>query len=320
MTQSCHKSACDINFLSELAPAESSWDVHRANTEQVGQLYAYSLDHGRYADRMADCSTILKYAFGKTKLILKQAFFCRVRFCPICQWRRSLMWRAVMFQKLDSIFNEHKTHRWIFVTLTVKNCEATDLRTTLKLMNSAWQRLTQLQAYKKGVEGSLRTTEVTRGKNGATMTHPHFHAMLLVKPSYFSTNYIKHSDWAEMWRKSLKADYTPSVKISAIRADCPEQLKKAICETLKYSVKPDDMVAGFDAGAWLHEVTKQTRNMRFIATGGALKGVLLPEKDISQRDMLVTSDDDAEDTTEKRIAFQYRKQHHRYVYAPQFNE
>ncbi|WP_170869787.1 protein rep, partial [Shigella sonnei] len=28
-----------------------------------------------------------------TRLRLREAHFCRVRHCPVCQWRRSLMWQ-----------------------------------------------------------------------------------------------------------------------------------------------------------------------------------------------------------------------------------
>ena len=35
------------------------------------------------------------------------------------------------------------------------------------------------------------------------MAHPHFHALLLVKPSYFTINYIKQGDWVENVGESL---------------------------------------------------------------------------------------------------------------------
>ena len=55
------------------------------------------------------------------------------------------------------------THRWVFLTLTVKNPPVTELRDTLKHMNDSWQRLIQTKRFKSGVAGFLRTTEVTRG-------------------------------------------------------------------------------------------------------------------------------------------------------------
>ena len=81
------------------------------------------------------------------------------------------------------------------------------------------------------------------------MAHPHFHALLLVKPSYFTINYIKQGDWVEMWAKALRADYLPSVNVKAVKSHFRrkkgrKQLDKAICETLKYSVKPSDLALG----------------------------------------------------------------------------
>lgn len=319
MNQSCHDSMSGINFLSDLAPKENTWDDHRSNAQSVQMLYEYSEEFNKYAERINGCSGILKFGFGENKLILKQAFFCRVRYCPVCQWRRSLLWRAVMFQKLDEIKQTYPTHRWVFLTLTVRNCDVVDLKDTLKHMNASWQRLIQTKAFKSGVAGFLRTTEVTRGNDGKMRAHPHFHALLLVKPNYFGKNYIKQAEWVEMWQKALKADYMPSVNVKTVKAFADNQLDKAICETLKYSVKPSDLALESDSGAWLHEMTRQTHKMRFVATGGVLKGVLKPEDEITQQEM-ITSSDEVEETDERRIAFQYAKSHRRYVYAPRFNE
>ena len=56
------------------------------------------------------------------------------------------------------------------------------------------------------------------------MAHPHFHALLLVKPSYFKgQGYIKQGDWTEMWRKALRADYLPSVNVKAVKATLDEK-------------------------------------------------------------------------------------------------
>ena len=319
MNQSCHDSMSGINFLSDLAPKENTWDDHRSNAQSVQMLYEYSEEFNKYAERINGCSGILKFGFGENKLILKQAFFCRVRYCPVCQWRRSLLWRAVMFQKLDEIKQTYPTHRWVFLTLTVRNCDVVDLKDTLKHMNASWQRLIQTKAFKLGVAGFLRTTEVTRGNDGKMRAHPHFHALLLVKPNYFGKNYIKQPEWVEMWQKALRADYAPSVNVKTVKQFAEGQLDKAICETLKYSVKPDDLTLTRDSGAWLHEMTRQTFKMRFIATGGVLKGVLKPDDEITTDEML-TSSEEVEETDERRIAFQYHREHRRYAYAPRFNE
>ena len=229
-----------------------------------------------------------------------------------------------MFQQLPSIQERFPTHRWVFLTLTVKNPPVTELRDTLKHMNDSWQRLIQTKRFKSGVAGFLRTTEVTRGNDGDMMAHPHFHALLLVKPSYFKgQGYIKQADWVEMWAKALRADYLPSVNVKAVKATLDEkgrkQLDKAICETLKYSVKPSDLALERDKGAWLHEMTKQVHKMRFIATGGVLKGILKPEDEITTEEM-ISSSEEVQDVGESRVVFQFKPEYRKYVYAPKYNE
>ena len=83
MTQSCHNSDLGINFLTEISPHEVSWDEHRSDAESVKILYNYSIELSKYADRINGCSGILKFGVNpdEGKLVLKQAFFCRVRHC-----------------------------------------------------------------------------------------------------------------------------------------------------------------------------------------------------------------------------------------------
>ena len=122
MSQSCHNSDLGINFLTEISPHEVSWDQHRSDAESVKILYNYAIEFSKYADRINGCSGILKFGINLIRKIGSQAsIFCRVRHCPVCQWRRSLLWRAVMFQQLPNIQERFPTHRWVFLTLTVKS-------------------------------------------------------------------------------------------------------------------------------------------------------------------------------------------------------
>ena len=121
MSQSCHDSDLWNQFLTEISPHEVSWDEHRSDAESVKILYNYSVELSKYADRINGCSGILKFGVNpdQGKLVLKQAFFCRVRHCPVSVAQISTL-RAVMFQQLPSIQERFPTHRWVFLTLTVK--------------------------------------------------------------------------------------------------------------------------------------------------------------------------------------------------------
>ena len=100
------------------------------------------------------------------------------------------------------------------------------------------------------------------------------------------------------------------------------KLHGAVLETFKYSIKPFDMLAYDDSGEWLHEITTQTHKMRFIATGGVLKGILKTDDEITNEDMIHINGDDLEQSedTGERIGFSYMAQYRRYVYNPKLNE
>lgn len=306
--------------LSDLSKRDSLWDTQRAKTSVVGEIYAMNSEFTRYGERMNDCSGFLGFGLGEAGLKLKQASFCRVRYCPVCQWRRSLLWKANMYIAYEDIREKYPTHRWLFLTLTVKNCEVTDLRSTLQHMNASWKRLINRKQFMNVVDGWIRTTEVTRGKDGTA--HPHFHVMLLVKPSYFSHGYVKQADWVRLWADVLRVDYAPMVNIKVVKAKKKDEyteeeaVKYAIMETLKYSVKPSDMMDDYD---WFYEVTKQTHKLRFVASGGALKNALKSEKEITEDDLIVAGDD-VSTTDDRRWMFIYNKKNGYYSYKPQFNE
>lgn len=267
----------DSLYLSELFPHDKPWDIHRASAEIVSGLYK-DIGYDRYHQRITECSRWLEFALkasetGEMGLKLFSTGFCRVRHCPVCQWRRSLMWRARFLKVMPSVVRDYPNARYIFLTLTVRNCPVTELRQTVKLMNGAWKRLIGRKNF-PGI-GFVRSLEVTRGKDGTA--HPHFHALLMVKPSYFSTGYLSQKAWTELWQSCLKVDYNPVVNIKVVKpkkgVDIGEvdALVPAICETLKYSVKTEDLVADPE---WLGEITRQLFKTRAISVGGILKEYL----------------------------------------------
>lgn len=317
-----HQSAPDL--LTEFSPSDAPWDRHRAEADDVGGIYASVQRFERYAQRISECAGVLKFGWaddpeGVSRLRLREAHFCRVRHCPVCQWRRSLMWQARFYQSLPSLVAVNPTARWIFLTLTVRNCPITDLRETLQHMNKSWQRLKDRKEFKP-VLGWVRTTEVTRGSDGSA--HPHFHALLMVQPSWFKgANYVKHVKWVELWGDCLRVDYAPNVDVRTVKARAPKgqqttvdvtaaALQGAVAETLKYSTKPADMLA--DDG-WFLELTKQTHKLRFIATGGVLKDVLKVDQEGDQ-DLALADGDGSDDGS--RLAFGWRSTERKYRRTP----
>jgi len=299
-------------YLTDYSPQDKPWDVHRGQTQTVEGVYRGTIYDG-LGDRLRGCSCFLGFAWaadgtGELRLRLRTARFCRVRHCPVCQWRRSLMWQARFLKALPGIEAAHPTARWLFLTLTVRNCAIVNLRQTLRSMNEAWQRLIKRREFAGNVQGWIRTTEVTRGHDDSA--HPHFHCLLMVKPGYFAgKNYVTQSRWTDLWRECARLDYQPIVDIRTVKArrGAPGEtpLRQALAETLKYAVKPSDM-----EGDWLIELTKQVHRLRFLASGGVLRN-MLREFEASEQDLLL-ADEDGEGG-DPVLFFDWRREIRRYV-------
>ena len=228
------------------------------------------------------------------------------------------MWQARFYQSLPQLVEAHPKARWLFLTLTVRNCPITDLRNTLQHMNQSWRRLVARKEFKP-VLGWVRTTEVTRGRDGSA--HPHFHALLMVPPSWFrGQSYVKQARWVELWRDCARLGYDPVVDIRTVKDKAPKGedadpaagLRKAAVETLKYAVKPADMVADPE---WFLELTRQTHRLRFVATGGVLKDVLKVDEETDAD--LALADGPAEGKDDgSRLAFNWRSDERRYRRFP----
>ena len=116
----------------------------------------------------------------------------------------------------------------------------------------------------------------------------------MVQPSWFKgKNYVKHERWVELWRDCLRVNYEPNIDIRAVKtktgevvANVAEQLQSAVAETLKYSVKPEDMA---NDPEWFLELTRQLHKRRFISTGGALKNVLQLDRETNE-DLVIADD------------------------------
>ena len=264
-------------YLTNFSPNDKPWDTHRSCADKVGSIYEHP-DFEDYSSRIDRCAKMLLFGSrldvqGRRTIRLKSASFCRVRNCPVCQWRRSLMWKSRLGEALPAIEKDYPKARWLYLTLTVKNCPITELRETIKLMNFGWKRLTQLKVFP--AIGFFKSLEVTKGNDGTA--HPHFHVLMMVSSSYFQgATYIKQDKWVQMWKKAMRFDYDPSVDIRAVKSKSgsTSNIVEIIPEIAKYSVKETDLVSDPN---WMLEYTKQIHKMRAVSLGGVLKKYLTEE-------------------------------------------
>lgn len=284
-------------FLSDISPSDRPWDTHKAEGEEMRRLLAgvEGDDVSRIRERMAECGEWLIFnhttpdARGKT-FKLREAHFCRVRTCPFCQWRRSLLYTAKMLEAMPKIVESAPTMRFIHLTLTVRNVGIEKLRATIAEMNKAWNRLNMRKQVKKSVRGYVKSIEVTRSEKDGS-AHPHIHALLLVPEYYFKIKqyYIKHESWVQLWKEALRLDYSPSVSVQACRQ--AQGYERIIREVVKYSTKPQDLLRDTE---WLVSYIRQVRNLRFFSTGGIVKEVL-GELEQERENLIKVGEDQTQD-------------------------
>lgn len=326
-------------YLSEISTGDVKFDSHKSASDEIARLYANDTDgligfvsgsrivrFDKYAIRINSCGSRLLFAEVDNQLKLVKADFCKVPNCSMCQWRRSLKWRAKFLTLLPEIQKNHPSHKWVFLTLTIRNCGIEQLRGTLTHLNGSFRRLYQLKSFP--MDGLVKSIEVTRawdcyhkgkylGRHGSTWivrweyqnkavldlkptdeVHPHLHVTGLVPASYFTgRGYLTQAEWTQMWKQSLRVDYDPVVHIKAVKPKKnkpllpePEQfadnpiiadetgIVQAICETLKYTVKEQDLIGTYCQdeevnSVWLKQMTQQLYKMRRLEYKGTLKNI-----------------------------------------------
>ncbi len=303
-------------YLTDLSPRDVKWKELKPQNLNVANLYAGTV-YDKYYGKMQTCSSYLRFDLvpndkGEIVHKLQEGNFCRVRACPLCQWRRSLMWRSRTIRAMTRMLADHPGKRFIYLTLTWKNCELEQLGESITQANEAWHRLIKRPQFK--AVGWLRNLEITRSPIGEA--HPHFHALLMVNPGYFAQDYLNRKDWRALWRSCLRVEYDPIVWVNVVKprgkktTDTSESapginegLLKAIRYTLKYSTKPEDWIntdtsVSQDMQAWLIGLTKQMHNKRAIATGGIFKQYLKE----SEPENLVVDEENIDTSETKQLA------------------
>lgn len=193
---------------------------------------------------------------------INAAFFCRQRYCPICQWRLSLK----VFHEINSIINalnDKQEYKYILMTLTVQNMDKLSEGITSVL--KGFEKLCKRRAIKRAFKGYLRTLEITRSEKG--QWHPHIHCIWVVDSSYWDTAYIKQQDLINIWQGCIGTEYAPNVDIRLIKGD----INKAVAEVAKYAVKPFDLEQEMHKAEILAELIQATYKRRLRAMGGVFR-------------------------------------------------
>ncbi|HGW3610650.1 TPA: protein rep [Klebsiella pneumoniae] len=224
---------------------------------------------------------------------------CRSRHCQNCQRIKAFIWQEKMKEIIPELSINFKNGKYLFITFTVKNPKITNLRLVLKCMSRAYAKMFQRKAF-RFVVGGIRSTEITRGKSGDDEAHPHFHAIICLKTTYFKKeNYLSADEWGRHWGECLEAEFKkegleynstdypkgfPRVDVRVAKsADGKQEItNKNIAEhgdqlinyVLKYSIKGSDLLKDGKADKWFWEFDKQVKGIRMIAPVGVVKKML----------------------------------------------
>lgn len=239
-------------------------------------------DRDRKALKLRLCGKTLIYAENPTggDPILASAMRCGLRLCPSCSWKRAHQ----VFKNVHEIISHpaFADKRFLFLTLTVKNCEGGNLDGEIRRLLSGWHKITKSdkhQGFARSFAGTFRALEVTYNKLTKTF-HPHLHAMAAVDPAYFkksNPDYLSQPVLRELWKKSCGLDYLPQCRIERVR----NSTRKQVAEVAKYTVKSADYLNRPEV---LEVLDPALRGKRLIAYGGLFREV---------RDRLALPDEEA---------------------------
>ena len=294
---------------------DNCWKDRKLKSLMLAESYN-RLGYKKYY-RVLDCSTFLEFRITNSeRLKLTNANFCKVRLCPMCSWRRSLKIFGQVSKVMDYVETNHE-YKYIFLTLTLKNCEGHELKSNLDLMTKAFDKMNRRKAFKQAVKGYFRSLEVTFNKSERTY-HPHFHLILAVNKSYFNNSklYLSQKDWTELWKSSLNVDYTPVVDVRKVRQKAEKSYSNAVAEVAKYAVKAEDYLIKDEFGNAEISLTDEVvqvldralHGKRLTSFGFKFKQVhkLLNLDDSEQGDLIKTDGDDLrEDLTDMILRYQW---------------
>lgn len=158
---------------------------------------------------------------------------------------------------------------FIFLTLTAPNVEGDKLEKGIRKYNKSFEKLMQRKEVKNIVKGYIRKLEVTYNSDISSKSyntyHPHFHVVIAVDRSYFtSRNYINRDRWLELWQEA-----TGDISITQVdvRKSKSNNLKE-VYELAKYSAKDSDYLISRPV---FNVFYKALKGKRFIVYGGLFK-------------------------------------------------
>ena len=271
---------------------ERDWRGRKILSLKLADIFKELQYKKTFVERVISCGDTLQFIQNQDgTLKLYQAYFCKNKLCPMCNWRRSMKYSYQTSRIVDEAIKQSPKGRFLFLTLTVKNVEGQALNSTISQLTKSVDRLFKRAKVQRNLLGYLRSVEVTHNENDKTY-HPHIHVLMMVRPSYFQSkkDYITQKEWSDMWSQSLKVDYVPMIDIRTVK-ETGKGLRGAVLETAKYPTKPIKL--DIENKQVVDDLYNGLYRKRQLGYGGLFKTIKkqLALDDAENGDLVHTSDD-----------------------------
>lgn len=189
------------------------------------------------ADKLLHCGNyvITQANADRTRERIEIGYYCGQRLCPSCAWRQSVH-DAQRLAAISAAAADRHNLRMILVTLTVPNVGAEELRSTLRDLNKAYNKLRKRTKMAILLANTAKKLEITYNR-GMDTYHPHLHIICYVGRNYWSRGYISHDTLLDEWRAATGNRQITQVDIRVCR---DTDTSNAIQEVAKYAAKAAD--------------------------------------------------------------------------------
>lgn len=296
-------------------------------SDSLGEMTGNNVKPYFYKKRAAlyNCGNVLGFASFEDSDTRKLGYaqFCRDRLCPMCSWRKSIRDFANLSKVIDCYFDRFQDSQALFLTLTVKNPEPEQLNVTLDFMHDSFRKMQKRRSFKRNVHGFFRALECNYkppfSKYAPDTFHPHFHVMLVVRPSFFESDLWDSDDadatndiWRNLWADSLGIDeeYREVLQVDIQRVSDREGVdwRSSVSEVAKYTVKDSDMFFGDPeiTDRAVYYLSTCLRGRRLISYGGELRRIKSELKLIDADaggDLVITDEDKLNDLVLRAMSF-----------------
>lgn len=219
-----------------------------------------------------------------------KAYYCRDRFCPVCNKARSLLWYSKLQGLLPEILSHSKEYHLDLITFTIRSTDT--LKEGVEALSKAFRYLMHdekgfAKKFNEIYIGGLRALEVKRGSISHGW-HPHFHVLCIKKGTGNNFDFLR-----DAWNHSLNVvtnlpGKLGSVDIKYLQHDINKGIREVIKYLTKTSFEDKDGTVNVNISD-LREMVKVLRGVRTLTAWGCLRYYL--SENTIEEDMQLSNQD-----------------------------